>query len=770
MNGTMDGAAKSADKVAKRMLPESPHHLSLSLTRRYPAPSGFWFTGLSGPLQYITYLSDADRGVLLTRPSYEICICDEPEPAPLQTAARVLAKGDVVKKKLSIKDYQNRKKSVSPTDNDPPLKMDAKPNGGTQPKVTKENGVRDEVKAREKPEARQDARQDLRPDKPRQELNGDRARNSERRKEPEAAVATGDSRKRNAGPDDSLPPLKRPKVEVGTPKPDHSRPSKPETPKTRDRTNEKVARKEAKGDSLHPTLNGLPSSKADRERDNTASPRSTIQVNGMRPRSDSGTSTPRKGDGLAKTSVPELLSPLHPSFERELDEHDKLKKKPADKAPVKSPSLAKKHKTTKGSLIPALLSPTLPPIVEAELARLLNESSQSSSQASDSPKSARKTKPVAEPVVKEEDENPRRLVKELVKKEDEQARRPSKLITLKFRKAYAKRAKDLLSLPSKSAKDALKKERSISVEGTPPPGARKRPRDAGEAVSEGTHVAAAKRPRMPATDALAVKPPHPSTPLKHVSTVMSRVASSQSQGNTPGNTTGLTPGASAERPPTRSESTEPISKARTTAESQSYKERHEEYRVLGGTLKHTRDDIHRDRGANITPAEEKRCTALHFEMVLAYMLSFHALNAARMLDRKMGEVIAWTTLIPHLQELKKRVQSNRALKALAFQMHAVCLEQMTLAFTTLDPTLAAKDFNNWRQMDRLRGPTWAEAVTLCDGVDDRRMKTLIGPWTKIDDAVASVLNIMCRWAERDGVQWRPTLMRNEREKVNGAKS
>ncbi len=42
-----------------------------------------------------------------------------------------------------------------------------------------------------------------------------------------------------------------------------------------------------------------------------------------------------------------------------------------------------------------------------------------------------------------------------------------------------------------------------------------------------------------------------------------------------------------------------------------------------------------------------------------------------------------------------------------------------------------------------------------DEVESRTMKVLIGPWTNVDDAVASALSIMCRWAERDNVNWRP---------------
>jgi len=170
MKETMDGAAKSIDIVAKRILPHNPHHLSLSLGRKFPKPDGFWFDGASSPLQYLTFVSDADRGILITRPSYDIC--EEPESAPLPMPVKVLAKGEV-KKKLSIKDYQKKKNnSASPTDIDPTVKSDARPNGGPAPaKAPKEEERKENAKPTEKHEMRHETQ---RPEKPRGELNGER--------------------------------------------------------------------------------------------------------------------------------------------------------------------------------------------------------------------------------------------------------------------------------------------------------------------------------------------------------------------------------------------------------------------------------------------------------------------------------------------------------------------------------------------------------------------------------------------------------------------
>ncbi|KAL2018646.1 hypothetical protein VTK56DRAFT_549 [Thermocarpiscus australiensis] len=763
----MDGAAKNADKVAQSMLPDRPHHLSLSLDARFPKPDGWWFNGASGPLQYMTYISDAHRGVLLTRAAYEIC--DEPPPTP----AKVLAKG-MAKKKLSLLDYQNRKKSASPTGNDESesaVKAKAQTNGtahADRRPPPKDDVKKGDVKAPEKPHA-PPPQGGSRPEKLRPEPNGQRhveqtagsahasrsadsAGSTKTQAKPQPEINT---RKRDADTAESSPPPKRIKGEGSSaPEADRLRPPKGDSQRGREGGTEKQL-KDQKMETSRTAANKSAPAVSDGDRENTASPRSTIQVNGSMVRSDSDAS-PRKTETLAESSLPQLLSPLHLSFLGEEPEKQATpRKKPVERArkpqKVDGPSPAKKAK--EAVKIPPLLSPTLPPAVEEALA--LRDRKQTSSkaipnppsiQATDQP-SARKTVVAAPSAAPTE--------------EEEKPIRPSKIVTFKFKKANAKRAKDLLSLPSKAAKDASKREqeRSTSAEDTPPP-AKKRPRPADDVQQE---AAASKRTKTTA-DVIAAKPPaRPTTPLKHSAPAMSRVASSQSQGNTPGNTTGLTPGAS-ERPPTRSENLDP----KTLAMAESYKERHAEYQRLGGKLKHARDDLCRDRGSSLTAADERRAMALHFEMVLAYMVAFHALNHARALERKVCDLQAWESLLPHLAELRARVAGNRPLRALAAQMHVLCLEQITNGFATFDPAAAGFGgaFSRWAKHNRNRAAMWGEAETQGERVEDPRLKMVVGPWVSVEEAVAAALGVLRRWAERDGVRWQPELhlRGGEREK------
>jgi hypothetical protein len=162
----MDGAAKNADKVAKSTLPDRPHHLSLSFDRRFPRPDGWWFTGPSAPLQYPTYISAAHRGILTTRAAFEIC--DEPPAMPV----KVLAKGEA-RKKLSLTDYQNRKKSESPVEIGTLAKAEPKTNGTVHAKaVPPTDNTREDAKATARSQPARQA--DIRAEKLRPEMNGER--------------------------------------------------------------------------------------------------------------------------------------------------------------------------------------------------------------------------------------------------------------------------------------------------------------------------------------------------------------------------------------------------------------------------------------------------------------------------------------------------------------------------------------------------------------------------------------------------------------------
>lgn len=142
MDGVAD-VAKRARLVAERVLPGRPHHLTLNPNRKYAPPAGFWFTGTSSRLQYLTNLSDADRGMLLTVPYFEIM--DEPEVA---NPVKAVQKGEA-KKKMSMKDYKARKKSASPTDNDLSVKVDMKEGPAADATAPKEKDTSRESRSEE---------------------------------------------------------------------------------------------------------------------------------------------------------------------------------------------------------------------------------------------------------------------------------------------------------------------------------------------------------------------------------------------------------------------------------------------------------------------------------------------------------------------------------------------------------------------------------------------------------------------------------------------
>lgn len=107
----MEAAAKTVESLTQRILPEKPHHLSYSAQWRYrprPDDSKRFEEWHNTRLQYLTLVSEADRGVLLTRSYYDMRE-EPPKPSPREVSA--LAKTSD-KKKLSLSDYKNKKTVV----------------------------------------------------------------------------------------------------------------------------------------------------------------------------------------------------------------------------------------------------------------------------------------------------------------------------------------------------------------------------------------------------------------------------------------------------------------------------------------------------------------------------------------------------------------------------------------------------------------------------------------------------------------------------------
>lgn len=114
----MEAAAKTVELLTQRTLPDTPYYLSNSPDWRYrPRPDDHvrpeeWH---STRLQYSTLLAEADRGVLLTRPDYDM---REDPPKPVSRDVNSLSKPAGEKKKLSLSDYKNKK--TLPASTSPP--------------------------------------------------------------------------------------------------------------------------------------------------------------------------------------------------------------------------------------------------------------------------------------------------------------------------------------------------------------------------------------------------------------------------------------------------------------------------------------------------------------------------------------------------------------------------------------------------------------------------------------------------------------------------
>lgn len=115
----MEAAAKSIELLTQHHLPEKPHQLAYSQDWRLrpttepenPRRIEEWH---NSRVQYMTFLSHADRGLLLTRSYYDLR--EDPTNANTpDTSIIANSKPAGEKKKLSLSDYKNKKTSSSET-------------------------------------------------------------------------------------------------------------------------------------------------------------------------------------------------------------------------------------------------------------------------------------------------------------------------------------------------------------------------------------------------------------------------------------------------------------------------------------------------------------------------------------------------------------------------------------------------------------------------------------------------------------------------------
>ncbi|SPO05757.1 uncharacterized protein DNG_08444 [Cephalotrichum gorgonifer] len=738
----MEAAAKQVKLLTQRILPDRPHQLSYSPDSRYRVGSE-----AKGPeeqihrrLQYMTFISDGDRGVLLTRSYY-----DMREEPPTPSAREAVAPSQSDKKpatKMSLSDYKNKvkQKSQSPL---PPARSLPKKIEDVAPRHTQERKGDSQQPEPWKRDALHSAKAGPGSRDP---LSGDRPSSLP----PKPPTARGPSpspsgKKRGSDEDGTPRPAKRSKGdENGTPdeKPrgqkDIVRPrsqsdalrKKDTAPTTHDRGESKLGTNNSSS-----TANGRSMLKAAMSSAHNGSPNARSRagsVNGSRPESSgSSKSTPVKAHTSTgtKSTVPPLLSPLHLSFEGTKSPPRKIDKAPRrDEQPSNHRSTLKgkpeRQAATKRSksplMIPPLLSPTLPPFVEEELTRRKKVSAQDTDSRSP--------------------EHPRNVKKPHVASKDvEKPRREQLIVTLRYPKRMSKRVQRLLALPGKNERSG-----STDPQAHPQPSqaSKKRPLQSsgppemsGEAL-----ITATKRPRKPDGAPASKTVPTPSTPP--------RPPSAMSHVNTPGEST---LGSSSQPTQNPSASQVPPSLNRL-------KQRHHRYSSLGTKLKHTRDDIAKRFPQNQLPdAEHKLSVVTGIEATLSYMIGFRSLFEVRRAERKPPDSRVWRSLVPFVTELQQQAKKLPFAHALILILHeAILQERLTCLYLgDLRVQGAVADLQQAGTAQfKLRG----QILEVYRQVEESGLKLpALNAGVSFDEGVCKALEAMTAWAESEGLEWRASL-------------
>ncbi|EEY19084.1 conserved hypothetical protein [Verticillium alfalfae VaMs.102] len=767
----MEAAATKVHNLAKSALPERPYHLAKSIDQRYRVPPDklkLLEEEEVRALQYMTLLADVDRGLLLTRPYYDM----REEPSNAHAAREPVVKTDRKVTKLSLSDYKNKQKRVSPSPPDsasaaraPEARRDPS-DGSRAPRAgepTRDgrgarppNGAHEErlVPSRFRFTLPADAHREL------TVYSMDRSQKLDTRGHSSHDTTTSPEKRRRQQEAEALARLpKKPPIDANAPLDDRSRTPRDDNPRRKEpqSSQDRTTSRDPKIGTPSTLPNGRAILKSAIGSQHSSTPSGRPRgdsLNGQRSSSSAinRTSLSKRDAPPSKSTVPPLLSPLHfpmeevdsqPTERRRRDGIDdpprSVQPKPTRTAPP-PPVLSKKERSPQK--LPALLSPTLPPALEEELARFKDTPTATKTARLPDPAVNNKSNKLLRRADDDDEEQIRVSIKDKERNRDRDRDRNGQerfIVTLKCGRKHSKTLKRILALPPPKKE----RPRSASLEAAPII-ARKRPASSVEDVRDSIAV---KRPRtsdMASSSRLVT----PSTPAK-TATAMSRGASNNSQGNTPGEMNSVTPG---DRPPTRQEPREPANPATI----RKLRDRYERYKDLGGRLKHRRDAMKSNRDRAPSESDQKLSIALCLESAMAYMVSFRAVFDSRRLENKAQDPNTWDTILPLLGTLQRDVGDgrHRALDALHLQLKGVILEELIKCYWSLDPASSAVRLMHF---ERLRANIWKSAYDAVERVDDPHMRCNLGPWTSAEEAIALGLRTVRRWAADEGVDWRPEL-------------
>lgn len=518
--------------------------------------------------------------------------------------------------------------------------------------------------------------------------------------------------------------------------------------------------------ALHPTRNPSPGSRS-----------SGDAVNGIRPHSSGGniSSVPAKSD-TSKSYVPPLLSPLKLSFDGHSRPHpdeddlgakrDKRRDESGDAASASKPvkktepsATSKKNKL----VIPPLLSPTLPPIVEAELRRRKKASPESPDEKDkEVPGSKRRL------VAGVNGEGPHRL-----------RHRRRLLVVFAIPKHLRQPVKKIIG-PSTDRRDAhardgergrepgKKRDRPGCDEASQANQARKRPAGSADGASE---AVAAKRPQ---TSDMARVTATPSTPSKR-STAMSRVSSSNSMAQTPGEVINATP--SVDR---RANGLDASWQRLDWPEIKALGEREVSLKRKAVSLKHDSDQAMRnphgspsDTGAWLKPGESqiKLKYALCVESIIAFVMSFQAQNAWRTMSNKPTDYHSWDSVLPLLEhtqnEMRTHGLNSKPLYVLLLLLHSIVLDEVLKGYSNLDSPTTHISLEAVLRLERKRARIWPTIREQGAHIADPALRVDASAWFSIDDITGAGLRILRTWCSEERVDnWTPEPMLKDLWPIN----
>ncbi|TFB04666.1 hypothetical protein CCMA1212_002984 [Trichoderma ghanense] len=805
----MEAARKTIKELGQRILPERPHHLAFHPEWRFrPGPGdGNAFEEWNHPrLQYLTLLSDSDRGILFTKSDYDM----REEPAkPLPREVNALAKGGE-KKKLSLSDYKNKKtgatSSTSPPEPSIARKKESERAGelsATTNTTTTNNAIGTGATSDPKPASEHRPASEARKmDRPRPRESDPLVDAKQRQgREPAADMRlplkpptkhplpprppSPVPKKRVADLDDDSRPQKRSRPDGGKYVDDRAPLARDDAQRRKDRALTTASRDAphhrddrppapvANSSSL-PNGRALLKSAMGSSRNN-ASPAHRPRgdsINGVRPTgSGSNRVTPTKAEAQ-KSSVPPLLSPLHLTFDdrdaedRSLAKQNKKRSQEEPHAQPKSPSRQHKKSESTSELkkqksplrLPPLLSPTLPPVVEAALQlrkkgslELLEGKPAKGKDDKEKEPPSKKKRPVANDY-SDDDEDDEPLL---------QRPRKSLVVTLKVPKKLRRDFKRILALSSSTAArkelQAQNQERSAAPEDSfQPPPARKRPVVPGDAAGTRETSTSQKKPRVPDIPSSS-RLPAPTTPSKRGATSMSRVSSSNSLAQTPGdNTVNATPSApaSSDRRVNGQAMNHPES-----VEARAMRDKEARLSTLGRRLKHEADTAMRG-GANGNEPDLKRGYAISVESLLAFMAGFQAQNMYRGLCNKRSDPSGWSSLFPLLEFIEGQMKRQEAhtrrflpLYMLVIHIHLLAITELIRCHVAVEnSTITVTDF---ARLERTRFRLWGQLSETLNNIENPALRLDIPQQEPLDDGLSAIHRMLIDWCHHEDVDWTP---------------